>query len=74
MSDFDAFMLQFRPPNLESIASAIRPPQAYQHLTCLCLFSFQDVPLSFFARQEHHLQYFLLKLANNLVRNENPVV
>jgi len=27
----------------------------------------QDVPLSFFVRQEHHLQYFLLKLANNLI-------
>jgi len=27
----------------------------------------QDVPISFFACQEHHLQYFLLKLANNLI-------
>lgn len=27
----------------------------------------QDVSLSFFVRQEHHLQYFLLKLASNLI-------
>ena len=41
----------------------------------MCLYfnfvlSFQDAPLSFFVRQEHHLQYFLLKLASNLVRNQ----
>lgn len=32
-------------------------------------FPFQDLPVCFFSRHEHHLQYFLLKLAFNLVRN-----
>ena len=32
-------------------------------------FFFQDVPLSFLSRQEHHMQYFLLRLAHNVVSN-----